>query len=79
MEHLSVVDYFFGAGGMLLIGVVIMVIAFYLHVREYNMTIAVYEFIALFYVGGALGLALLFITLPTLCFIRPILMCYRVM
>jgi hypothetical protein len=79
MEYLSVVNYFFGVGGMLLLGVLIMVTGFVLHVREFNMTIPVYEFIALFYIGGALGLTLFFITIPTLCFIRPILMCYRVM
>lgn len=79
MEYLSVVNYFFGAGGGLLIGVLIMVTAFMLHVREFNMSIPAYEFIALFYIGGTLGLVLIFISIPTLCFIKPILFCYRVM
>lgn len=79
MEYLSVVKYFYGAGGFLLIGVAVMVAAFVLHVRESNMNGAVCEFIALIYVGGAIGLTLIFIMLPTLCFIKPILLCYRIM
>lgn len=79
MEYLSVVNYFHGAGGMLLIGILVMVVAFVMHVSEHNMNHVAYEFVALIYIGGTLGLTLFFIAIPTLCFIRPILMCYRVM
>ncbi|MNC64239.1 hypothetical protein D3C75_1144260 [compost metagenome] len=56
-----------------------MVAAFVLHIREFNMNVAVYEFVAMLYAGAAIGLALGFIMLPTLCFIKPILLCYRIM
>lgn len=79
MEYLSVVDYFFGMGGLLLIIVGIVGLLFWHHVKEQDLRDPVIEAMALFYIGLMLGLVLLFISIPTLCFIRSTYLCYQVM
>ena len=79
MEYLSVVDYFFGMGGLLLIIVGVTGLLFWHHVKECDLREPIVEAIALFYIGLMLGLVLLFISIPTLCFIRSTYLCYQVM
>jgi len=76
---LSVVRYFLGMGGTLLLIELVLVVLFVAHIRVYDTANRYYETIAMAYIGTMLGLTLLFVTVPTLCFLRSTLMCYRVM
>jgi membrane-anchored protein YejM (alkaline phosphatase superfamily) len=78
-SYLSVVRYFFGMGGMLLLLIAALMVCFVMHIRSYNTNDRWYEPIATFYIGAMLGLTVIFISFPTLCFIRSTLVCYRVM
>lgn len=78
-SHLSVVRYFFGVGGSLLSMVVILMVFFLMHIRVYDTANKHYETVAMIYIGAMLGLTLIFLSLPTMCFIKSTLMCYRVM
>ncbi|QBJ02610.1 hypothetical protein MZD04_gp081 [Pseudomonas phage Psa21] len=77
--YLSIARYFTGMGGLLLAIIVVLTILLLLHVKESNVSGEYYDFFSTFYIGTMLGLALLFITVPTLCFLRSTLMCYQVM
>ena len=79
MLELSIVNYFFGLGGSLLIWIGLVVVGFFYHVKTYPYNGPYYEFIAMVLIGTVLGLALIFITIPTLCFMKSTLICYRVM
>lgn len=77
--YLSISNYFFGMGGMLLLLTVGIGISFFFHVRKSNLNDPINELIAMAHIGAMLGLILWFVVTPTLCFIRSTYFCYQVM
>lgn len=78
-EYLSLVRYAAGAGGLLLAMTLLGFYLFVQHVKRRDLPEQIHELIAMIYVGIIMGLMVLFVTVPTLCFIRSIPLCYRVM